>query len=83
MYKSTDAGKTWNKIGLEGTTRIPKIIADPKSEYRNRRRNGGSTETQRGIFRTDNGGQSWTNVLHVDDDETGGRDLSSPLTRPT
>jgi photosystem II stability/assembly factor-like uncharacterized protein len=82
MYKSTDAGKTWKKIGLEGTTRIPKIIVDPKDP------NivivaamAGSTGTERGIFRTDNGGQSWTNVLHVDD-ETGGRDLSSPFDMP-
>ena len=41
----------------------------------------GTTGTQRGIFRTDNGGQTWTNVLHADD-ETGGRDLSSPFDMP-
>ena len=82
MYKSTDAGKTWARIGLEGTTKIPKIIVDPKDP------NivivaamGGVTGTQRGIFRTDNGGQSWTNVLHPDD-QTGGRDLSSPFDMP-
>ncbi len=82
MYKSTDAGKTWAHIGLEGTTKIPKIIVDPKDP------NivivvaiGGATGTQRGIFRTDNGGQTWTNVLHIDD-ETGGRDLSSPFDEP-
>jgi photosystem II stability/assembly factor-like uncharacterized protein len=82
MYKSTDAGKTWAHIGLEGTTKIPKIIIDPKDP------NivivvtmAGTTGTQRGIFRTDNGGQTWTNVLHPDD-ETGGRDLSSPFDQP-
>ncbi|HYL62714.1 MAG TPA: glycoside hydrolase [Candidatus Methylomirabilis sp.] len=82
MYKSTDAGKTWTHIGLEGTTRIPKIVVDPKDP------NivivvamGGATGTQRGIFRTDNGGQSWINVLHPDD-KTGGRDLSSPFDEP-
>ena len=82
MYKSTDAGKTWAHIGLEGTTKIPKIIVDPKDP------NivivaamGGATGTQRGIFRTDNGGQTWTNVLHPDN-ETGGRDLSSPFDVP-
>lgn len=82
MYKSTDAGKTWVHIGLEGTTKVPKIIVDPKDP------NivivvamGGTTGTQRGIFRTDNGGQTWSNVLHVDD-ETGGRDLSSPFDEP-
>lgn len=82
MYKSTDAGRTWKHIGLEGATKIPKIIVDPKDP------NivivvamGGTTGTQRGIFRTDDGGQTWTNVLHPDD-ETGGRDLSSPFDQP-
>lgn len=83
MYKSTDAGKTWTHIGLEGTTKIPKIIVDPKDP------NivivvamGGATGTQRGIFRTDDGGRTWSNVLHVDD-QTGGRDLSSPFDEPS
>ncbi|HXT72929.1 MAG TPA: hypothetical protein VN785_03675 [Candidatus Angelobacter sp.] len=83
MYKSTDAGKSWAHIGLEGTTRIPKIIVDPKNP------NivivaamGGTIGTQRGIFRTDDGGQTWTNVLHPDN-ETGGRDLSSPFDDPS
>ncbi len=83
MYKSTDAGKTWTHIGLEGTTRIPKLIVDPKNP------NivivaalGGTTGTQRGIFRTDDGGQTWTNVLHPDN-ETGARDLSSPFDMPS
>ena len=82
MYKSTDAGKTWTHIGLEGTTKIPKIVVDPKDP------NivivvamGGDKGTQRGIFRTENGGLTWTNVLHPDD-ETGGRDLSSPFDEP-
>jgi photosystem II stability/assembly factor-like uncharacterized protein len=82
MYKSTDAGKTWEHIGLEGALKIPKIIVDPKDP------NivivvamGGATGTQRGIFRTDDGGQTWTNVLHPDN-ETGGRDLSSPFDMP-
>ena len=42
---------------------------------------GGTTGTQRGIFRTDDGGHTWTNVLHPDN-ETGGRDLSSPFDMP-
>ncbi len=82
MYKSTDAGKSWTHIGLDGTARIPKIVVDPKDP------NivivvamGGPTGTQRGIFRTEDGGQSWTNVLHPDND-TGGRDLSSPFDDP-
>jgi hypothetical protein len=83
MYKSTDAGKTWTRIGLEGTTRIPKLIVDPKDpNIVIAATLGGATGTQRGIFRTDNGGQSWTNVLHPDN-ETGARDLSSPFDMPS
>jgi photosystem II stability/assembly factor-like uncharacterized protein len=83
IYKSSDGGKTWVHTGLEGTTKIPKIIVDPKDP------NivivaamGGTTGTQRGIFRTDDGGQTWTNVLHPDN-ETGARDLSSPFDDPS
>jgi hypothetical protein len=83
MYKSTDAGKTWKHIGLEGTTRIPKIIVDPKDpNIVIAATMAGATGTQRGIFRTDNGGQSWTNTLHPDN-ETGARDLSSPFDMPS
>ncbi|HKV24322.1 MAG TPA: hypothetical protein VJN93_06995 [Candidatus Acidoferrum sp.] len=82
MYKSTDAGKTWTHIGLEGTTRISRIIIDPKDpDIVVVAAMGGMTGTQRGIFRSDNGGQTWTNVLHPDD-KTGGRDLSSPFDEP-
>ncbi|MBV8206093.1 MAG: hypothetical protein JO041_04810 [Acidobacteria bacterium] len=86
MYKSTDAGKTWRHIGLDGTTKIPKIVVDPKdpnivivAAMGGTSATGGGT--QRGIFRTDDGGQTWTNVLHIDD-QTGGRDLSSPFDEP-
>ena len=82
MYKSTDAGKTWTHIGLEGTTKVARIIVDPKDpNIVIVAASGGTTGKQRGIFRTDNGGQSWTNVLHPDD-QTGGRDLSSPYDEP-
>ncbi len=82
MYKSTDAGKTWAHIGLEGTTKIPKIIVDPKDpNIVLALAMGGTTGTQRGIFRTDDGGKTWTNVLHPDN-ETGGRDISSPFDMP-
>ncbi len=83
IYKSTDAGQTWKRIGLEGTRRIPKIVIDPTNpDLVIVAAMAGTTGTQRGIFRTDNGGETWTNVLHPDD-ATGARDLSSPFDDPS
>src|SRR6202047_2843774 len=31
MYKSTDAGKTWNHIGLENTRQIGRVLVDPRN----------------------------------------------------
>ncbi|MGH9466501.1 MAG: WD40/YVTN/BNR-like repeat-containing protein, partial [Terriglobales bacterium] len=82
MYKSTDGGKTWTHIGLEGTYKIPSIVVDPKNP------NivlvaalSGIYGTQRGVFRSDDGGQTWTNVL-APDAVTGARDLASPYDEP-
>jgi len=82
MYKSTDAGKTWAHIGLEGTRRIGSMVVDPKNpDVVVVAAMAGANGDQRGIFRTEDGGRNWTNVLHVDD-TTGGRDLSSPYDQP-
>jgi len=64
MYKSIDAGKTWTHIGLEETTKINKMVVDPKdpnivivSTQGDAQRNG------RGIYRTTDGGKTWENTL--------------------
>lgn len=78
VYKSTDAGRTWKKIGLEKTQHISRIIVDPKNAdvlfvaaqgalY------GDSKE--RGLFKSEDGGKTWRNVLYVDD-KTGAAELS-------
>src|SRR6266545_7556792 len=60
MYKSTDAGNTWTHIGLDDTTRINKMVVDPKdpnvvlaSTTGDARQKGG------GVYRTADGGQTW------------------------
>ncbi|MGH9412945.1 MAG: WD40/YVTN/BNR-like repeat-containing protein [Terriglobales bacterium] len=82
MYKSTDGGRTWTHIGLDGTRKIPSILVDPKNP------NlvivaalSGLNGTQRGVFRSEDGGQSWTQVL-APDAVTGARDLASAFDHP-
>lgn len=84
VYKSTDAGKTWSHMGLEKTRQISKIVVDPNnpdvlivgaqgSPY-------AATE-DRGIYRSADGGQTWTKVHYVDEN-SGISDLSMDMTNP-
>ncbi len=64
MWKSTDAGKTWQHIGLEDTVKITTILVDPKdpnlvivSALGDKKHPGG------GVYRSTDGGQTWTSVL--------------------
>jgi photosystem II stability/assembly factor-like uncharacterized protein len=64
MWKSSDAGKSWQHIGLEDTVKIDRILVDPTdpnlvivSALGDSRHHGG------GIYRSTDGGQNWTNVL--------------------
>jgi photosystem II stability/assembly factor-like uncharacterized protein len=84
MYKSTDAGTTWSHIGLERTKQIPSIIVDPRDanvvlvaaqgDVRHK-------SADRGVFRSANGGTSWTRTLFVDD-STGIQKLAIAFDRP-
>jgi len=77
MYRSADAGKTWQHIGLEDSWSIAEIAVDPKSPNIVLVSVLGHLWTKnknRGIYRTENGGKSWKQVLYVDD-KTGGNDI--------
>ncbi len=67
VYKSTDAGKTWENVGLKDTRQISRIFVDPRNPkvvlvaalghaY-------GPNEA-RGVFRSTNGGETWEKVLY-------------------
>lgn len=70
VYKSTDAGKTWRHLGLAATRQIARIVIHPKNPdivyvAAQGALNGPSSD--RGIYRSLNGGLTWTNVLYVND----------------
>ncbi len=79
MYRSTDAGASWTRIGLEDSRQIGRILVDPKDPrtllvaalghaY-------GPNDT-RGVYRSTDGGASWTRTLFHDAD-TGAIDLAA------
>ncbi len=77
VFKSTDAGKTWARAGLENTGRISRIVIDPRDPehvYVAALGHAYGPQQERGIFRTNDGGKTWEKVLFVND-STGASDL--------
>jgi photosystem II stability/assembly factor-like uncharacterized protein len=69
VYKSTDAGKTWTHMGLDAVGRIGRIIIDPKDTnvvYVCATGRMTAPQEERGLFKTTDGGKTWTRSLFVD-----------------
>jgi hypothetical protein len=77
VYRSLDGGKTWSHLGLDGTGHVARIVLHPTDpdvawvaalgpSYRE--------SPERGVFKTEDGGRTWTKVLFVDA-KTGAADL--------
>ena len=84
VYKSTDAGKTWKRMGLELSQHISRIVIDPRNPNIVLVAAQGalySSSQQRGIFKSTDGGATWKNVLFVND-KTGAAELSMDMTNP-
>lgn len=70
IYKSTDAGKTWNFIGLRDVGQISTVRVDPKNAdivYVAALGNPFAANKDRGIFKTLDGGKTWAKVLYISD----------------
>ena len=69
VYKSEDGGETWKHLGLENTGRISRIIIHPKNRdliYVGSLGHAYSPQKERGVFMSEDGGDSWKHVLFID-----------------
>ena len=84
MYKSTDAGKTWQYVGLGDTHIITWILIDPSNPdivYAAALGHLFAPNPDRGVFKTTDGGKTWKKILFVDD-ETGAISMTMDPANP-
>ena len=84
IYKSTDGGKTWKHMGLRETQHIGRIVIDPNDTdivYVAAVGRLWGANTERGVYKTVDGGITWQHVLAINQD-TGAVDLAIDPANP-
>lgn len=84
VYKSIDAGRTWTSIGLEATRHIQTMLVDPRNAdvvLVGALGDHIQANDHRGVFRSTDGGRTWTKTLYIDD-QTGIAKLARAHDRP-
>jgi photosystem II stability/assembly factor-like uncharacterized protein len=69
VYRSLDAGKTWDLMGLEKTKAIHRIIVhpdDPNTVFVGAIGSPWGEQEDRGVYKTSDGGETWKKILYVD-----------------
>jgi photosystem II stability/assembly factor-like uncharacterized protein len=77
VYKTTDAGKTWTNMGLRTSKHIGRIVTHPTNPdivWVAAQGSVWGAGGDRGVYKTTDGGKTWTRTLHVDED-TGATDV--------
>jgi len=84
IYRSDDAGRTWQRMGLEKTGRIGRVVIDPHhpdTVFACALGHAYGPQHERGIYRTRDGGRTWDQVLFVDEN-TGCADIAIDPSNP-
>lgn len=84
VYKSSNAGRTWKKMGLENTFIVSRVIVHPtdtNTVYVATMGHARGPSKERGIYKTTDGGATWQQVLFVNDN-TGSSDLTMDPKNP-
>ena len=84
VYKSTDGGKTWRRIGLTHTRQIGRVLVDPRHPnvvFVAALGDAYGPNAERGVFRSTDGGQTWQKVLYKNQ-STGAIDLAFDPANP-
>jgi len=84
IYRTLDAGKSWKKMGLDKTVCIHRVVIDPVNPntiYVAATGNPYAEHAERGVYKTTDGGESWSKILYVND-TTGCADLIMDPSNP-
>ncbi len=84
VYKSTDAGRSWHHLGLADTRHIGKVRTHPQNPdlvYVAALGHAFGRNSERGVYRSKDGGKTWEHVLFVSD-KAGAVDLSIDRNNP-
>jgi len=84
VYKSTDAGKTWQHMGLAATQTIGRVLIHPTNPdivYVAATGHEWTDNPDRGVFKTTDGGKTWEKVFYINE-KVGAIDLVMDPTKP-
>ncbi len=77
VYRTLDGGKTWELMGLEGSRNIHRVLINPQNPeiiYVGVQGSAWGAHSDRGVYRTQDGGDTWEQILSVND-RTGVADM--------